>query len=67
MGITQGQLPPGNNSGSSSGLHTPPGGGTLPSGAPRQVKFESALDFLDQVKLQFSEQPKVCILLSFCS
>ena len=25
----------------------------------RQVKFENALDFLDQVKLQFSKQPKV--------
>jgi paired amphipathic helix protein Sin3a len=25
----------------------------------RQVKFENALEFLDQVKLQFSKQPKV--------
>ncbi|PRP88642.1 paired amphipathic helix containing protein [Planoprotostelium fungivorum] len=31
--------------------------GAQPQG--RQIKFESALDFLDQVKLQFAEQPKV--------
>eukprot|EP01116_Phalansterium_solitarium_P019014 TRINITY_DN5195_c0_g1_i1.p1 TRINITY_DN5195_c0_g1~~TRINITY_DN5195_c0_g1_i1.p1 ORF type:complete len:1266 (+),score=480.31 TRINITY_DN5195_c0_g1_i1:73-3870(+) len=33
-----------------------------PSAAPnsvKQVKFENALDFLDQVKLQFANQPKV--------
>lgn len=25
----------------------------------RQIKFENALEFLDQVKLQFSKQPRV--------
>lgn len=28
-------------------------------GKQSQVKFENALDFLDQVKLQFQSQPKV--------
>lgn len=31
----------------------------MASPAPRSVKFESALDFLDQVKLQFQHQPQI--------
>ena len=40
------------------------GGGSHPMPPPStpeysQVKFEKALDFLDQVKLQFANQPQV--------
>jgi paired amphipathic helix protein Sin3a len=47
------------NAGSSIGVTAPAIAVSNNNNNYRQVKFENALDFLDQVKLQFASQPKV--------